>query len=103
MQVELRVNGFQAALQVADAGFLVRVVLHNVFHHLVGNDNVAFGESDLAANARNQVMLRNERLVLCTVPGGPNLVHAIQQHGIDAALVVVAEDEEALAQVKRHF
>ena len=69
----------------------------------VGNDNVAFAESDLCANLGDEILLRNLRLIFLVVAACIDAIHSVEENWIDFAFIVVTEDEETLAQVKIDF
>ena len=71
-----------------------------MFDHRIRNDDIAFTETNLCANLGDQILLRDLRLVLLVVASRVDPVHSVQKDWIDLALIVVAEDEETLAQVK---
>ena len=96
-------NNLEAALQVTNTFFLLRVVLHDVFNHGIWNCDISFTKTNLRTNLGDEILLRNLRFVLLVVSSRVDAVHPIEQDRVDLAFIIVTEDEETLAQVKVDF
>ena len=104
-QIEFGMDDFQAPFQVSDPVFLLRdaFIRNNVSEHLVGNHDIAFLEIDLGPDLRQQILFRNHDFLGHVVSGRLDAIHTIFQDGIHQFLVIVAKDEQTLAEIEIDF
>lgn len=98
-QVELADDGLDAALQLAHATLVAGEVLNDMGDNLLAEANL-LEEVDFTERLGHEVLLRNNELLLEVEAGNLDVVHTVAQNGVDAFVVVVAEDEQATAQIE---
>ena len=98
-QIELADNRLNAALQLAYALFLSRVMLNDMRNNFLADANL-LEEVDLTQCRIHQVAFRNHELLLHIEALHPDIVHAVPQNGIHLLMVVVTEDKQTTAQIE---
>ena len=82
VQIQLGKDNLQTAFQIAHTILLISVMLDHVFNRLIRNNNLVRLECNLRSNFRNQILLRNVRLVLLGISVGVNAVHSVKKNGV---------------------
>ena len=98
-EIDLADHGLDAALQLTHTPLLARKVLDDVRDNLLADANL-LKQIDLTQRLADEIVLRDDELLLEAEALHLDIVHAVAENRVHATVVIVTEYKEAAAQIQ---